>query len=378
MNLRNVGVLSRFDLRYMLRSRETILWMFIMPVLFMFLIGRMTEARGGGGVPTMAVQDHDGGMLAADLCARIESLGYAVQRVDADTTLAKYSRQLTIPGGFTSGVLSGQPQNVEWFRKGSGTESGALDRVRVQRAAFQTLTSVIAIQSEGREVSPATLEELRSRPRAIDLEVVSGGKAFTAPDGFQQSVPGILVMFVVLVLMTTGGVHLVIEREEGLLRRLASTPVSRSEIVASKLVARILVAIVQATFAVLLGTFVFRISWGGRLPEIGLLLLVYGVAISVLSILFGNLARSRGQAVGLGVLSANVLGALGGCWWPIEVVPEMMQRIAWMLPTGWAMYGMHRLMNFGSGLESILIPLLLLSGFTVAVFFLARQTFRYE
>ncbi len=219
---------------------------------------------------------------------------------------------------------------------------------------------------------------MRSRPAAINLESRGLGPAQKIPTGFQQSVPGIMVMFILLVLLTTGAVLLVVEREEGLLRRLAFSPISAGEVVVAKVVARFCLGLIQAAVAVVIGTFVLKIDWGGNIAAIAVLLFFYGLALATVSVLVGNLARSRGQAVGLGVLSANVLGALGGCWWPIEVVPSSMQTLAWFLPTGWAMYGLHRLMSFGDGFGAILLPVSLLVGLAVVGFVLAQRTFRYQ
>ena len=414
MEWHNVRKLAAFDLRMMLRHRESILWMFIMPVLFMVLIGKMSGSSGSGGEPHIGVIDEDKGVLAASFLARVDSLGYEIDYVDTDSTLAGYRRQLRIPAGFTEGALRGEKQEVEWYREGEGSENGTLDKVRMQRALLLTLGDLVVVQAEGvigeegaddsidsggdagqgdPDVSlgggvkssivdsdsllTAALLDVRNRPRQIRLDVSSAGPAPRIPDGFQQSVPGILVMFVLLVLLTTGGVFLVVEREEGLLRRLASAPVSRSEVLVSKLIARVTMGIVQVAFALVVGS-VLRVDWGGRLPQILVLLAVYGTSMSSLSLLFGNLARTRGQVVGFGVLAANVFGALGGCWWPIEVVPETLQRVAWMLPTGWAMYGMHRLMNFGASWDGITLPLGLLAGFGLVCFLLARRTFRYQ
>ena len=404
MNWRSVRVLSLFDLRLMMRRRETLFWMFLMPVLFMVLIGKMTEESGGGGAePVIGVWDRDQGPLADAFLARVDSLGYEIARVGADSALAGYRRQIRIPEGFTSGALRGVEQKVLWHRTGDASEGSMLDKVQVQRALLQTLGDLLTVEAEGSlgtgDRSPGSAEpddsslgsvatadssqlvqalaEVRGRPRSIELDVTSAGSRQVSPDGFQQSVPGILVMFVVLVLLTTGGVLLVLEREEGLLRRLASAPVARGEIILSKLIARVAIGFVQVVFALGVGT-VLRVDWGGRIPEILVLLGVYGIAISSLSLLFGNLARSRGQAVGFGVLAANLLGALGGCWWPIEVVSGTLQRLAWFLPTGWAMYGMHRLMNFGAGWEGIAVPLALLAGSAVVFLYLAQRTFRYQ
>ena len=55
-------------------------------------------------------------------------------------------------------------------------------------------------------------------PRALTLSVTSAGKRLVPPIGFAQAVPGTMVMFTMLVLLTSGAVTLVVEREQGLLR----------------------------------------------------------------------------------------------------------------------------------------------------------------
>ena len=153
-----------------------------------------------------------------------------------------------------------------------------------------------------------------------------------------------------MVLLTTGGTFLVVDRELGLLRRLAASPYSKTEIVLGKVLARFATGITQAAFAMLAGTVLFRVDWGNHLMGVLLVLCLFVFSGSTLSVLVGSLARSRGQAVGLGVLLGNVLSALGGCWWPIEIVAPIMQKLAWCLPTGWAMYALHRLISFGDGI----------------------------
>ena len=71
-------------------------------------------------------------------------------------------------------------------------------------------------------------------------------------------------------------------------------------------------------------------------------------------LMLGSIAKTDGQAAGLGVLAANVLAALGGCWWPIEITPAWMQKLQLFLPTGWAMDALHKLVSFGAG-ESVAV-----------------------
>ena len=52
------------------------------------------------------------------------------------------------------------------------------------------------------------------------------------------------------------------------------------------------------------------------------------------------------------MLTTMILAALGGCWWPIEITPPWMQSLALVLPTGWTMDALHKLVNFGYGAEA--------------------------
>jgi ABC-type multidrug transport system permease subunit len=97
-----------------------------------------------------------------------------------------------------------------------------------------------------------------------------------------------------------------------------------------------------------------------------------------LGILLGNLARSRAQMAGIGVMSTMVLAALGGCWWPIEVTPPWMQSAALFLPTGWTMDAMHKLISFGYG-ASAAVPHaagILIAATLVGI--AGVRTFRYQ
>jgi ABC-type multidrug transport system permease subunit len=107
-------------------------------------------------------------------------------------------------------------------------------------------------------------------------------------------------------------------------------------------------------------------------------LLVYAGLVAFLGILLGSLARTEGQAVGIGVLASNVLAALGGCWWPIEVTPEWMQRLALFLPTGWAMDALHKLVNFGAPAASALPHVLVMLAASVVAAALSARVFRFQ
>ena len=71
----------------------------------------------------------------------------------------------------------------------------------------------------------------------------------------------------------------------------------------------------------------------------------------------------RSMIILLAIFGAMVLSALGGCWWPIELVPETFKTIAMLTPSYWAMHGLQSVMYFGRSSEVVVFECPILLGF---------------
>jgi len=378
--LRHALFVARKDLQFLLRARETLLWVFVMPLLFFYFIGTITAGfapapRGERKDPLALAGGERGGFLLDQLLKRFEEQGYEIVGTSTED-FASARRRLTVPAGLTDSVLAGVPVEVELAYDAEDI-AGDYERVRGARAVYTTLADVIVTGKDG-EPTPQRLADLNALPRSVTLDVKPAGRRQKTPTGFEQAIPGILVMFALLVMTSSGAVLLVIERNQGLLRRLASTPIPRGAVVLGKLGGRLALGLVQIAFAVLAGTLIFGMDWGPDLGTVLVVLVVYGALTATLGVLLGSVARTEGQAIGIGVVSSNVLAALGGCWWPIEVTPGWMQKLQLFLPTGWAMDALHRLISFGAGPASV-VPHVIGMALAVALLaWLSTRAFRFE
>ncbi len=391
MNLKRALFIARKDLSYMLRDRTTLIWLAVMPGLFFYFIGTATGGASSG--PTrenVAVKrPADAGFLADQLALRLDQAGLNVVTFDAgDPTVPLsggspeiafdgYCRQLTLPPGLTDTVQQGEPAQIQY--QSCRDELGAeFDKLRAQRAVYTTLADIIAIGSAGEGVSQAAMDDLNATPRALQLQVRSAGKRQDPPQGFQQAVPGTMVMFTLLLLLTSGAIDLMIERQRGLLTRLASAPLLRRDIVLGKWLGKMALAVCQIAIGMTIGWLLFDISWQPDLPMIVLLLLAWASVCTSMALVLGSLGRTEGQVAGVGILLAMLLAGLGGCWWPIEIAPPWMQTLAGLLPTGWTMNGLHHLMLFESGAAAVVPEVLALTGLALVLGVLAVRVFRYQ
>jgi ABC-type Na+ efflux pump permease subunit len=366
-------LLTLRDLKHLIRRRETLLWTLVMPVIFFYFIGNISGGYGrlDEADPIVVVKPASSGFLADELVKRLESRHFRIVQQEG------FFRELRIPADFTASVLAGKPVQVEFIRHGSGMNAD-FDQVRINRAVYALVGDLGIISSRGVKPSPTAFADLAGETRPVSLEVTSAGKRKVPPIGFEQAVPGVLVMFTLLVLFTVGGVTILVERRQGILRRLASSPMSRGTVVLAKWGARFLLGFVQILIAMATGTILFKVHWGEHWWTILLVLASYASLAALLGLLLGNFARSEGQVIGFGVVASNVMAALGGCWWPIEITPHWTQTMASMFPTGWAMDALHRLMSFGDSPAAVLPHI---AAFVVAAliagYFLAKK-FRFE
>ena len=217
------------------------------------------------------------------------------------------------------------------------------------------MADLAVVNVNGHPPSPESFAAIAAMPRTLTLTVTPAGKRIEPPIGFAQAVPGTMVMFTMLVLLTSGAVTLVVERDQGLLRRLASTPISPGAIVLGKWMGRVMLALIQIAFGMVMGSLLFKMDWGSALPMVLLVLTGWAAFTASLAIVLANVTRTLAQTAGIGVFATQVMAALGGCWWPIEITPSWMQTVALFLPTGWAMDAIHKLVNFGYD-SSVAIP----------------------
>ncbi len=380
-------IIALHDIRHQMRQGATLLWVFVMPPIFFYFIGTVTggfsTGMGGGAATPLVVEAASPGFMQQQIDKRLRENGFEPEWLEAAAESnskdeSEPSRTLTFSNDLSDQILAGEQASARYDTEASSI-SRNYESIRINRSLYTVLADITVADAQTDAVlSAGALAALDAEPRIWQLDVGPAGQRQEIPSGFEQAVPGILVMFTLLVLLTSGASMLTIERKQGLLRRLASAPISRAEIVSGKWFGRMALAALQVGVAIAIGTVVFSMQWGPDLAMVLVVLAAWAAFCASAGLLLGSLASTEGQAVGLGVLLANLLAALGGCWWPIEITPQWMQFAQKLLPTGWTMDALHKLISFESGAASALPHVAALLIGALVLRFLAINRFRYE
>ena len=383
---RQIAVLAGNDLRLAARDRAAFIWMLLLPLALMWMFGSMN--RGGGAPPkaSLGVEDRDGGWLARAVVKELagERIELTELRPGKPGKQEAPARILIIPQGFTANALAGRQQTLRLEKSSNASEEFSL------AAEAHIVRAIVRIVGRLAEVGPPaasdprgenqrqTVAALGSRPPLVSVAVSTAGGGHPVPLGFAQSVPGTLTMTVLMMTLIYGAVFLTLEKRQGMIRRQATLPLPRGAIYLGKLAGRLLIAGAQAVLLLLAGRFLFHVSWGSSPGGLALLLGAYLLAVAALSTFLGAILSTTDQASAIGWILSMVLAALGGCWWPSEVMPRWLWQSAHVLPTPWAMDGFHSLISFGHGIEAVLVPAGVLLGFAVLFGVLGSRFLRVE
>ncbi len=387
-----------YYLKQTFRSRTVLAFAIFMPLLFTAVLGVAMKGLGPDEAPprwVLLLADEDRSLWSEALIAQLENEPHLqLQRVSADEVSARVAAGeaaagLLIPPGFSAALEADQPASLHFYYY----IPQALDAQVLSQTVQTALTSLEG--ALGARAMAAQVLETLGLPAATwpsdqviadweterRLEVRSESLTRLAetriPIGAAHASPGMLVMFV-LFMTLGGGSSLLQEREQGTLRRLLVMPLSKWALLGGKLLGIYCSALLQMVIMVLFGRYVLHVNWGQDPIALVLLLLTYAFASAALGMMLAALVRTAAQLSNLSTLVVLALAALGGAWWPIEIVPLWMKNLAQFLPTYWGMQGFEDLIVRGLGLPQILPEAAALMAFGLLFLGVGVWRFRFE
>lgn len=376
MNL--ILTLALNDVKLFLRDKSGYVWLFVMPVLFVYFFGLAFKAPNPEVQVGVWVQNQDRGRLGHYLLKELEAQGLLLLPWAEKKESERISRKIEIPVDFTDKINTGEQVKVLYTKDPQGkTEAHFLVEIRLFRAIVALTANLVEFGEVLPESDMAYQAFREKQEKVIDVKVTYAGDEAKIPGGFHQTLPGTLVLFLLINLLIYGGTGLAEERQSGVFRRLGLYPLSKFQFVAGKILGRMFLAVVMILYFLALSP-VFGVSLGKDYFALVMVLLVYCWTCSALSVLIGTLVTHPEKIIGLGVLVGNTMGALGGCWWPMEIVPETLKTIGHLFPTAWTMDALHQIINFGGSFSEIISEIVVLTVFGLAFTLIATRYLRYH
>jgi ABC-2 type transport system permease protein len=355
------------DLRRVMKDKQLLFWMLILPLLFIWFIGALNRDRSNQttSIPVVNLDSQDLSVIFVD---QLKADGYQVglQPATREAEVRNWSRALIIPATFSEDILAGKRVKLTFTKSNRSPEHTLSAQARLIHAIVRFtggLAAIAAIDTEWNEEAKKKLLDKLAQPQLLSVERSGHGPLRPPPFGFALSLPGYLVMFVMMNGIMVGGNTLATDRLRKQLSRLSAAPVSPLEIIGGKLIGKMIPPLAQAALLLVSGHFLFGVSFGDHPMALVPVIVCFAVFTGALGMLFGVFCSTEQQITSLGILVTLALCALGGCWWSIELIPESMKTVAAFTPTYWGLQGLHDVISFGKTFADVVPECLALLAF---------------
>ena len=190
--------------------------------------------------------------------------------------------------------------------------------------------------------------------------------------------PGILGMTLMSSSLWGIGYNIVLMRRRKLLKRLAATPMRRSDFLLSIFLSRVLFLLVEIGALLVFASIVFDIEVAGSLVAFFLVSLLGAASFAGIALLVAARVESIEAANGWLNFVTLPMWLLSGLFFSYERFPEVLHGPIRLLPLTALNDGLRAIANEGRGLLGLPLELAVLAGWMVLSFVLAAKRFRWQ
>jgi ABC-2 type transport system permease protein len=167
-------------------------------------------------------------------------------------------------------------------------------------------------------------------------------------------------------------------RQTKLLRRLQLSPVPTGTIVAARIVATLVIALVQTAIFLGLGTIVFGLTLTGAWLMAVPLVACGTLCFMALGLLAGAVAKTVEGAVNMANFLVLPMAFLSGSFFPLDAAPPWLQVVSKAMPLRHLNDAMLDVMVRGEGPATALLPMALLLTIAAALTLVAARLFNWD
>jgi len=352
------------DLRLVARDRWAFAFLLAGPTVVILVVAQTRSVDGTGNI-LFPVVNEDQGPVASTLI-KVFAQHLHVLMVDRRTAhdlvavRNKAPAALILPAGMSKRYLTDRPSTVELLTDPAQYE--ALGAIRVVMLLADREASTLG--------DPFSQELIHLNERSITGDQLSFS-------GLDQHLPGFSLMFVLLTMVFTVSIGLREEEVWGTSTRLAIAPVSAWAVLGGKLFARIIIGVAQLMVLLLFAHWAYGLSLGHS--PFALILVATAVVFSMacFAVIVAGMARTREQAIPVGMSVVFLLAALGGLWWPFFHEPAWMQTLGRGAMTTWSMFAVQDVMLRDRSLAQVSGKIAFLFAYGIVSFLIGMSLFSY-
>lgn len=355
--------LTLAQLRIFWRNKHVIFWTLFFPLVLMIALGSFL-GNGNGISIDVALVDEDNSPTSISIIESFmetEGMKSEVFQLEEEALesldIGNHQLVVVLPDGLENKVLEEEPLSVPVYYNEMNMAASELglfvvnqkiDEISKEARGYEPILSVEAVGVEALEL------------RYIDFLV-----------------PGLVALMIMSNNLNGVAGQISTWRERGILRRMQGTRLKARTFIAAQITARLVLNGTQAMIVLLVAKLIFGINIAGSWLALIAFVILGTLAFMSIGFIVASLASPETASPIAGFISFPMI-FLGGVFFPIRDMPEVLQPIVSFLPISHLSNALREIVNLGTPFIALLPHFLILLGWLVGAFIIASWSFKWE
>jgi ABC-2 type transport system permease protein len=287
------------------------------------------------------------GSLIGNLKSKAEILSIEESQIEKELKSLRIDYVLVLERGFTEHVIGGENGGITGYSVQESNYSMPISAFLEQWIGHAKIIAD-AVNHEEASFYTEFAHYDQLRPVQVDHRIVTD-------QGETEKTTMSVIGFVILSMLFTSLViclFILINKNNHTLYRTLAAPVTIRNYMVQTISSFLFVSWIQITVVMMMLKWVYGMSMGGAAFDIYVLLLLFSLVSVSFGVVMSSLSRSMTQAWTFGICIIMPMCMLGGAFFPLDAMPDLIKNISRLVPVSWVMGGIEELLQ-GQGLSSI-------------------------
>jgi len=394
--IRDLWQIARKDLLEFTRDRLRLVTFFVMPIFMMIMVGFIFPNQNSLKNTPIGIASEDSGQMGGQFANVVTDFKFSgssnnafavtnysdLEAIKNGIKSQQVNGGLFIPADFSTKIAGNQQAEITIVEDQSSPQiSQMVDQILAniisgfgQQIGIQKINQIILAKTSLTPAQSQTAISPQSiiAPIQAKLEGIVPGN----PNYFEFVAPGIMAMIVMTAVLTGLAASISREKEQGTLDGILISPINRLAIILGKAMSQSIRGLIQGAIVLLLAFLLFGVTVHGSILLVILLLLLGIFSFVGLGILVSSIAAEQETATQVLFMFQFPMLFLSGVFFPIALMPNIMQKIAHVIPLTYAITAIRQVMVLGGGLGAVKSDILILLIFGVVTLAIAVPVFK--
>ncbi|MFD3156235.1 ABC transporter permease [Haloimpatiens sp. FM7330] len=363
--MKNIFLIMKNILKQAFRKKSNIITFMFLPILGVFISLGLNNT--GASYTKVGIVNLNNTYLSKDMIKSIdENKNFIIREVEEEKIENNLLNKrvdcvLVIPKNFDKSIYEGNLKQLEVVSIRGKDVTAWIENYA--NYYLDTLVKIGKASNNNKQIFKKIYDgynQKKLKLQDVKIKDKSQSKSVT-----KQSI-GLLLVFMLMASSVTSN-FIMKDKFNRTYFRIFCAPVTKVQYIIANVIANFIIFLMQISLILLISIKVFKLDFYINVGTMFFILSCFGLVSIGFGIIIAAFSKSMAQSAQMSNVLITPTCMLSGCFWPLEMMPNFLQKLANIFPQTWILKTINSL-QYGKTLNEVVIYLVLVVIFAIILF----------